>query len=76
MCKEESDLVPGRPGKPQDKTASVRGPVPGPKDPEDPGTKNSRDLTSPKVPGLENWKSPGTMETLVGPTKIGLNFRK
>ena len=25
----------------------------------------SRDLTSPKVPLLENWKSPGTMETLV-----------
>ena len=25
----------------------------------------SRDLTSPKVLGLENWKSPGTMETLI-----------
>ena len=37
----------------------------GPKDTEGPGTKKSRDLSSPKVPGLENWKSPGTMETLV-----------
>ena len=30
-----------------------------------PGTNLSQDLTSPKVPGLENWKSPGKMETLV-----------
>ena len=31
---------------------------PGLRDPEGPGTKNSRDSTSPKVPVLENWRSP------------------
>ena len=36
--------VPGRPGT---KAPGTRGP-------------RSRDLTSPKVQGLENWKSPGT----------------
>ena len=30
-----------------------------------PGTKKSRDLTSLKVPELENWKSLGTIETLL-----------
>ena len=37
-----------------------------PKAPEGPGIKKSRDLTSPKVPGLENRKSPGTIETQFG----------
>ena len=41
------------------------GPGTGPRDPEVPGTKKSQDLTSPKVPGLENWKSPRKMETLI-----------
>ena len=50
--------VPGRPGKVPglDRT--------GPRDPEGPMVPWSRDQRSPKVPGLENWKSPGTMETL------------
>ena len=29
----------------------------------------SRDSKSPKVPGLKNWKSPGTMETLLSMSK-------
>ena len=33
----------------------------GPRDLEGPGTFWSRELTSPKVPGLENWKNPGTI---------------
>ena len=37
----------------------------GPRDPEGPVVPWSREQRSPKVPGLENWKSPGTMETLV-----------
>ena len=57
MQKGESDFVPGQ---------EVLGPVTEGKDPEGPGTKKSRDLTSPKVQGLKNWKSPGTMESLVG----------
>ena len=54
--------IPGRPGKVPglDRT--------GPRDPEGPMVPWSRDLKSPKVPGLENRKSPGTMETLVLPT--------
>ena len=37
----------------------------GPRDPEGPGTKKSRDLKSPKVPGLENEKVPEKMTSLV-----------
>ena len=59
MYKKESDFVPGSLGK-------VPGPDrTGPRDLEGPVVPWSRELTSPKVPGLENWKSPGTMETLV-----------
>jgi hypothetical protein len=53
-AKKESDFVPGRPRKSRElKTLKVLGP------------KKSQDLSSSKVPGLENWKSPGTIETLV-----------
>ena len=63
--------VPGRPGKSQDKMAYVLGlKVPGPRDPESPGTKKSWDLETPKVPGLENGKSPGKMHTLVHTKKL------
>ena len=53
--------VPGGPGKVPGRDRT------GPRDLEGPVVPWSRDLTSPKVPGLENWKSPGTMETLVWP---------
>ena len=36
----------------------------GPRDPEGPGTKKSRDLKSPKVLGLENGKVPEKMTLL------------
>ena len=45
----------------------------GPRDPEGPGTKKSQDLTSPKVPGLENGKSPGKMPTLLGTIAISVS---
>ena len=38
----------------------------GPKDLEGPVVLAGQDLETLKVPGLENWKSPGTMESLAG----------
>ena len=56
----------GHPGTSQDKMAWVPGPlVPGPRDPQSPGTKKSWDLETPKVPGPVHGKSPGKMPTLV-----------
>ena len=37
----------------------------GPRDFEGPVVLAGQDLETLKVPGLENWKSPGTMESLV-----------
>ena len=51
--------VPGRPGKVPGRSRT------GPRDPEGPGTKKSRDLKSPKVLGLENGKVPEKMTSLV-----------
>ena len=51
--------IPGSPGKVPEPDRT------GPRDLEGPVVPWAWDLTSPKVPGLENWKSPGTMETLV-----------
>ena len=61
--------VPGSPGK-------VPGPDrTGPRDLEGPVVLWSRDLTSQKVPGLENWKSPMTMETLLCTQSFLLNCK-
>ena len=51
---------------PGTKVPRSRGPArTGPRGLEGPVVLPGRDLETLKVPGLENWKSPGTMETLV-----------
>ena len=42
----------------------------GPRDLEGPVVLAGQDLETLKVPGLENWKSPGTMESLICTQKI------
>ena len=57
------------------KNIKLFGPGTGLRGPESPGTKKSQDLTSPKVPGLENQKSPGTMETLLHTYCVHYHYR-
>ena len=53
-----------RPGKSREGPGTGRDRT-GPRDLEGPVVLAGQDLETLKVPGLENWKSPGTMESLV-----------
>ena len=58
-------MIWSRPGTPGRKGPRSRGPArTGPRDLEGPVVLPGQDLETLKVPGLENWKSPGTMESL------------
>ena len=64
--KKNAIMIWSRPGTPGTKGPRSRGPArTGPRDLEGPVVPPGQDLETLKVPGLENWKSPGTMESLV-----------
>ena len=56
--------VPGSPGKSREGPGTGRDRT-GPRDFEGPVVLAGQDLETLKVLGLENWKSPGTMESLL-----------
>ena len=68
--KKNAIMIWSRPGTPGTKGPRSRGPArTGPRDLEGPVVLPGQDLETLKVPGLENWKSPGTMESLLSITK-------